>query len=235
MIICKKGENMKKIIYIFILALLGAACSSAPKRPSLSQLQQFASEVVIDFQEREKEGTLSQEEQEEWKRLQDGMNSEEMLSLKKHSAQPINLDFPFLVAGAKEWGYSFEEINDFLGLDLIVKNPYCEDEFKSYKVFQVLSEHVLAEGCEVTNYDKCSTSHGRIFMFLKQGEELYFDNKILTPPAEFCSVYAGTYSYESNGGLSHTVPVVMFFPKTIDKVQLEHIQTMREEPQKELK
>lgn len=224
---------MKKMIYIFILMLLCVACSSAPKRPSLSQLQQFAYEVVIDFQEREKAGALSQEEQEDWKRLQDGMNSEEMLSLKKYSAQPINLDFPVFVAGANEWGYSFEEINDFLGLDLIVENPYCENEFKSYKVFQVLSDFVLADGCEVTSYDKCSTFHGRIFMFPKQDDELYFDNKILTPPSKFCSVYAGTYNYESKGGISHTVPVLLFLPKTIDKEQLENIKEMREAMQKE--
>ena len=226
---------MKKIIYIFIFVLLGAACYSAPKRPSLSQLQQFASEVVIDFQEREEAGTLSQEEQEDWKRLQDGMNSEEMLSLKKYSAQPINLAFPVFVAGAKEWGYSFEEINDFLGLDLIVKNPYCENEFKSYEVFQVLPDFVLAHGCEITSYDKCSTLHGRIFMFPKQGEDLYFDKKVLTPPTNYCSVYAGIFNYESKGGNQNTVPVLLFFPKTIDKVQLEHIQKMREESQKELK
>lgn len=224
---------MKKIIYIFILALLGAACSSAPKRPSLSQLQQFATQVVSDLQERETAGTLSKEEQEEWKRLQEGMNSEEMLRLKKYSAQPINLEFPILVAGAKEWGYSFEEINDFLGLDLIVKNPYCENEFKSYEVFQVLPDFVLAHGCKITSYDKCSTLHGRIFMFPKQGEDLYFDKKVLTPPADYCSVYAGTYNYESKGGNSHTVPILLFLPKAIDREQLENIKKMREAIQKE--
>lgn len=224
---------MKNIIYIFVFMSLCAACSSAPKRPSLSQLQQVATEVVLDFQEKEKSGTLSKDEQEAWRRLQESMNSQETLSLKKYSAQPINLDFPILVAEAKEWGYSFEEINDFLGLDLIVENPYCENEFKSYKVFQVLSDFVLAYGCEVTSYDKCSTSHWRIFMFPKQGDELYFDNKILTPPANFCSVYAGTYSYESNGGNSHTVPILLFLPKTIDKEQFDNIKKMREAIQKE--
>ncbi|WP_428078324.1 hypothetical protein [Candidatus Avelusimicrobium alvi] len=224
---------MKKIIYIFIFMSLCAACSSVPKRPSLSQIQQFATQVISDLQARETAGTLSKEEQEEWKRLQEGMNSEEMLRLKKYSAQPINLEFPILVADANEWGYSFEEINDFLGLDLIVENPYCENEFKSYKVFQVLSDFVLADGCEVTSYDKCSTFHGRIFMFPKQGDELYFDNKILTPPSKFCSVYAGTYNYESKGGNSHTVPILLFLPKAIDREQLENIKKMREGMQKE--
>lgn len=224
---------MKKIIYIFILMLLCTACSSVPKRPSLSQLQQFATQVVSDLQARETAGTLSKEEQEEWKRLQEGMNSEEMLRLQKYSAQPITSDFLVFSAKANEWGYSFEEINDFLGLDLIIENPYCENEFQSYKVFQVLPEFALAKGCEVTSYDKCSTLHGRVFMFPKQNDDLLFDNKILIPPVKFCSVYAGTYSYESQGGVSHTVPILLFLPKTIDKWQLENIKRMRETIQKE--
>ena len=225
---------MAKIIYAFIFILLCSACSTAPKRPTLSQLQQFASEIVTDFQERERAGTLSQEEKQEWNQVQEEMESEEMSSLKKYSAQPINLDFPFLVAAANEWGYSFQEINDFLGLDLITENPYCENEFQSYKVFQVFPDFVLANGCEVTSYDTCSTLNGRIFMFPKQGESLYFDDKILTPPADFCSVYAGIFSYESKGGYQHTVPILLFLPKIIDKVQLEYIQKMREGTQKEL-
>lgn len=225
---------MTKIIYAFIFILLCSACSTAPKRPTLSQLQQFASEIVTDFQERERAGTLSQEEKQEWNQVQEEMESEEMSSLKKYSAQPINLDFPFLVAAANEWGYSFQEINDFLGLDLITENPYCENEFQSYKVFQVFPDFVLANGCEVTSYDTCSTLNGRIFMFPKQGESLYFDDKILTPPADFCSVYAGIFSYESKGGNQHTVPILLFLPKIIDKVQLEYIQKMREGTQKEL-
>lgn len=225
---------MAKIIYAFIFILLCSACSTAPKRPTLSQLQQFASEIVTDFQERERAGTLSQEEKQEWNQVQEEMESEEMSSLKKYSAQPINLDFPFLVAAANEWGYSFQEINDFLGLDLITENPYCENEFQSYKVFQVFPDFVLANGCEVTSYDTCSTLNGRIFMFPKQGESLYFDDKILTPPADFCSVYAGIFSYESKGGNQHTVPILLFLPKIIDKVQLEYIQKMREGTQKEL-
>ena len=72
-------------------------------------------------------------------------------------------------------------------------------------------------------------------MFPKQGEDLYFDKKVLTPPTNYCSVYAGIFNYESKGGNQNTVPVLLFFPKTIDKVQLEHIQKMREESQKELK
>lgn len=225
---------MAKIIYAFILILLCSACSTAPKRPTLSQLQQFASEIVTDFQERERAGTLSQEEKQVWNQVQEEMESEEMSSLKKYSAQPINLDFPFLVAAANEWGYSFPEINDFLGLDLITENPYCENEFQSYKVFQVFPDFVLANGCEVTSYDTCNTLNGRIFMFPKQGESLYFDDKILTPPVDFCSVYAGIFSYESKGGNQHTVPILLFLPKIIDKVQLEYIQKMREETQKEL-
>ena len=111
---------MKKIIYMFIFILLCSACSTAPKRPTLSQLQEFASELVTDFQKREKAGTLSKEEKKGWKLLKEEMASEVMVSLKKNSAQPINLDFPILVAEAREWGYSFQEINDFLGLDLII-------------------------------------------------------------------------------------------------------------------
>lgn len=225
---------MAKIIYVFIFILLYSACSTAPKRPTLSQLQQFASEIVTDFQERERAGTLSKEEEKDWNLLKEEMASEVMLSLKKNSAQPINLDFPILVAEAREWGYSFQEINDFLGLDLIIDNPYCENEFQSYKVFQVLSDYVFVNGCEITSYDICSTFNGRIFMFPKQGESLYFDDKILTPPAGFCSVYAGIFSYESRGGNQHAVPILLFLPKTIDKVQLEYIQKMREETQKEL-
>ena len=69
-------------------------------------------------------------------------------------------------------------------------------------------------------------------MFLKQENELYFDGKILTSPRDSCPTYLGIYKYESKDENFHTVPVLMFLPKTIDKAQLEFVQKTREESQK---
>ncbi|MBO7191728.1 MAG: hypothetical protein J6V32_06565 [Elusimicrobiaceae bacterium] len=71
-------------------------------------------------------------------------------------------------------------------------------------------------------------------MFPKQKDELYFDKKILIPSHGYCSVYAGVYQYESKNDIKHTIPVLLFLPRTIYKGQLENIEKTREESQKSL-
>ena len=219
---------MKKFFILVFISLILGACAST-QRPSLYQIQKEARTTIKDLNEKEKNATLTEEEKTALAELKGLGEKEEIKNLLKYVDRDIDWVDVLTLGIANEFGYTDEEIDRFLNLGLFVKNPYCENEYDSYEVFQVLSDFVLANGCEVTSYSKCSTINSKIFVYLKQKEELYFDKKILTPPSEFCSTYVGVYTYESKNGESHTVPVLTFLPKTISKEQLEKVLKAREE------
>lgn len=233
---------MKKLLCILCLGVFLGACASVSnvesdnheteKRLALSQIHKKAKILSSELEEKEKQNTLNEDEKELVQNLKTWHQEKNAEMLIKYSSRPITSVDILTIGLAHNEAYSMEEIDKYLQLGLYVKNPYCENEFKSYKIFQVLPEHVLTFGCTVTDYDKCSTSLGKIFMFLKQENELYFDGKILTSPRDSCPTYLGIYKYESKDENFHTVPVLMFLPKTIDKAQLEFVQKTREESQK---
>ncbi|WP_428075712.1 hypothetical protein [Candidatus Avelusimicrobium luingense] len=222
---------MKKLICILCLGLFLGACASN-QRPSLYQIQKHAIATIKDLQEKEEKKTLTKEEEATLKELKDLEKDEGIQILLKYAERDINYVDVLTMGIASQFGYTEKEIDKFLNLGLYVKNPYCESEYKSYVVFQVLSDFVLANGCEITEYDKCKTINSKIFMYPKQKDELYFDKKILTPPSGTCSTYVGVFEYESKNEMNHVVPILVFIPKIIDKEQLENIQQSREESQK---
>ncbi len=233
---------MKKLIYILCLGLLLGACASVSnvesdnyetgKKPTLTQIHKNAELLVAALEDEEKMATLNDEEKEFVTKLKNWDKEKEADELKKYADRPITSVDILTIGWAHNEGYTMEEIDKFLKLGLYVKNPYCENEYKSYEVFQVLPDFVLANGCEVTEYNKCNTINSKIFMFPKQKDELYFDQKILTPPSGTCSTYVGVFEYESKNERNHVVPVLVFAPKVIDKEQLENIRQSREESQK---
>lgn len=163
--------------------------------------------------------TLSKEEQKNWKDVKAFViEAKELLS--PYTSEPIDATFVNFVAIASEEGYSEEEIFGFIDPKIVVSNPYCEDEFNSFKVFQVLNDSVLANGCEKTSYSECETYGMRIFILPKIENEIYFDNKILKPDYNECPTYLGTYAYTSINGTAHTVPIVVFTQKKITKMIL---------------
>lgn len=230
---------MKKLICILCLVVFLGACASvskvesnnyeAEKRPTLTQIRKIVEQVYAISEDDKTVETLDDEHKEFVAKLKNWEKEAGVEELKKYSERPITAVDVFTVGLALDEGYTMEEVDKFLKLGLYVKNPYCENEYKSYKVFQVLPDFVLASGCEVTEYDKCNTITSKTFMYPKQKDELYFDKKVLTPPNGFCSTYVGVYTYESNNGMTHTVPILAFLPKTIDKEQLKNIQKAREE------
>lgn len=233
---------MKKIIYILCLGLFLGACASVSnvetdpyesgKRPTLTQIHKNAELLIATLDDEEKLMTLSDEEKEFITKLKNWDKTKESEELKKDADRPITAVDVLTMGWANNEGYTMEEIDRFLKLGLFVKNPYCESEYKSYEVFQVLPNFVLANGCEITSYSECSTINSKIFMYPKQKDELYFDKKILTPPSGTCSTYVGVFEYESKNEINHVVPVLVFTSKTIDKEQLENIRKSREESQK---
>ena len=231
---------MKKLICILCLGLFLGACASVSnvesdnaesgKRLTLTQIHKGAQQLVVVWNDKEKIASLSEEEKEsiaEFKNWGEKATEE----LKKYTDKPMTTVDILTMGWALEEGYTMEDLDKFLNLGLFVKNPYCESEYESYEVFQVLPDYVLANGCD-TSYDKCNTIGSKIFMYLKQKNEIYFDKKILTPPSGTCSTYIGIFKYESENGMTHVVPVLAFMPKVIDKEQLENIQRLREESQK---
>lgn len=231
---------MKKLICILCLGLFLGACASVSKvesdnaetgkRLTLTQIHKNAQLVLAALEDEENIASLSEEEKEsiaEFKNWGEKATEE----LKKYTDKPMTTVDILTIVLAQEEGYAMEDVDKFLKLGLFVKNPYCESEYESYEVFQVLPDYVLAHGCD-TSYSKCGTIDSKIFTYLKQKNEIYFDKKILTPPSGFCSTYIGIFKYESKDGMTHVVPVLAFMPKVIDKEQLENIQRLREESQK---
>lgn len=232
---------MKKLICILFLGLFLGACASVSKvesdnaetgkRLTLTQIHKNAQLVLAALEDEENIASLSEEDKEDLAKFKNWEKEKEAEKLKKYTDRPITTVDILTIGLAQKEGYSMEEVDKFLKLGLFVKNPYCESEYESYEVFQVLPEHVLANGCD-TSYSKCNTIDSKIFMYLKQKNEIYFDKKILTPPSGTCSTYIGIFKYESENGRTHVVPVLAFIPKVIDKEQLENIQRLREESQK---
>ncbi len=219
---------MKKLFIIIFISLILCACATT-QRPSLYQIHKDVKTTIKNLQEKEKNTTLTEEEKKALAELKGLGEKAEIKNLLKYVDRDIDSSDIITFGTASQYGYTDEEIDRFLNLGLFVKNPYCENEYNSYEIFQVLSDFVLASGCEVTSYSTCSTINSKIFVYPKQEEELYFDKKILTPPSEFCSTYVGVFTYESKDGASHTVPVLTFLPKTISKQQLEKVLKSREE------
>lgn len=229
---------MKKLLSILCLGLFLGACASVSnvdsdnyepgKKPTLSQIRKVAEGVYAVSQDDKAIEALDDEGKEFIAKLKDWEKEEGVEEFKKYADRPITAVDMFTMDLALEEGYTVEEVDKFLNLGLYIKNPYCENEYKSYEVFQVLSDFVLVNGCD-TSYSKCGTINSKIFMYPKQEDELYFDKKILTPPNGSCSTYIGIYKYESKNGTQHTVPILSFFPKTISKKQLEGIKQARKE------
>lgn len=232
---------MKKLIFILCLGIFLGACASvsnsdtnnnkSEEKPTLTQIHKDADIMVTSLETKEKEGTLQEDEKKFLQALRNWENETDTKALKEYATRPITIVDILTIGLGQDEGYTMEEIDKSLKLGLFIQNPYCESEFKSYEVFQVLPDYVLAHGCEITSYSKCSTSHSKIFMSPKQKDELYFDNKILIPQNDFCSTYIGVYKYESKDGTLRTVPILVFLPKVIDKGQLELIKQSREESQ----
>lgn len=234
---------MKKLICILFLGLFLGACASVSKvesdnaetgkRLTLTQIHKNAQLILAAREDEENIASLSEEDRENIAKFKNWAKEREKKAeeLKKYTDRPITtLDILTIVLARKE-GYTIEEVDKFLKLGLFVKNPYCESEYESYEVFQVLPDYVLAKGCD-TSYGKCDTIDTKIFMYPKQNDEIYFDKKILTPPSGTCSTYIGIFKYESQNGMNHVVPVLAFVPKVIYKELLESIRRSREETQK---
>ena len=226
---------MKKLFFIlFILSL--NACNygiigeevenhkTISRKESLSQIHEYAKQTLANLQDKEKKHTLSEEEKNMLDSTREVMKSDMISDISKYSARPISLEDTATILMATAAGYSFYDITTFLGLDFFVDNLYCEHEYSKYKIFQVLSDYVLASGCDSSTDTYC---YGRTVAILKEENELYFDNKFLAPQNEYCATYIGIHQYEGKDGNYHTVPILEFFPKNIGKDLLAAIENSR--------
>lgn len=230
---------MKKLLLVLCLGIFLEACASVSnvesdtyetgKRPTLSQIHKNAEEIYAILQDEEMVEIFDDEQKEFLTKLKDWEKEEDFEEIKKYAERPITTVDIFTIDAALEKDYTMEEIDKFLNLGLYIKNPYCENEFKSYKIIQVLSDHVLTMGCEITNYSKCSTGHDKVFVFIKEDGKLYFDQQTLSAPSGSCPTIVGVYKYASHKREDNTVPVMMFLKRTISKKQLEAIDKMRAE------
>ena len=91
------------------------------------------------------------------------------------------------------------------------RNPKCED-IKSFKVFQVAADFVLANVCEDSDTTYCT---GHTVIFKKERGKIYFDDQIIKVKDNECAIYTGTHQYPTKFGYK-TVPIV----KIIDSQNL---------------
>ena len=232
---------MKKLLFVLCLGVFLGACASVSnvesdtyetgKRPTLSQIHKNAEILVAVLEEKKKEGTLTDEEKELVKEIEEWKENKTDAPMRKYASRPLTAVDMLTAVWAGDEGYSLQEIDKYLQTGFYVKNPYCDNEFKSFQVFQVLPDYVLTYGCKNGYGNDCDISW-KIFLFFKQNDELYFDKKILTPPVGYCPTYVGIHQYTSKDENVHTVPMMAFFPKIIAKDHLDTIQKMREESQK---
>ena len=218
---------MRYLSLILFVLFLFAGCSSLDYQTNreLTELHRRSQNLAALC---EGENRQLSKEQKNWcAKGKDLLESESFQELSVFSKRPITLaDITTFVWGQQQ-GYSFQDIDKFLGLELSSPNPYCENEFYAYEVFQVLEDFVLAEGCVKSIQGYCEHS-GRYFVVPQKQGEPYFDGLILQPDKNECSVYAGTYTYKAKNDVEHTVPILMFVPKMIDKLQIDKISEMRE-------
>ena len=229
---------MKKLICILCSGLFLGACASASNgdaddllkyggKHSLSQIHKRAETIITSLEEKEGKEDLTEEDK-EWKQvIKEWQENPRFSPLKKYASRSLtSTDFLF-VKLADDEGYSLQEIDKYLQTGFYVKNPYCDNEFKSFRVFQVAPDYVLTLGCKKDYEGGCDVSQVKIFLFLKHADDLYYDEKILTSPNGACPTYVGVFQYTSKDDNLRTVPIMEFFPKTIAKDQLEIIRALR--------
>lgn len=234
---------MKKILFILVGLSLISACASIQTNQQENVVKQEENQQTkISLKELEKQvkQRLAEIPSEELEKIEKDANSQKEIkefkeSLSKYSDREFSLQDAALIAAAVAVGYTDSEIFEYLDPSLVIKNPYCENEFQSFEVFQTLSDIILVHGCEKTSYSECSTAYSRNFVTYKKPNEIYFDKKILTPNKNECPVYIGVYQYESKNGNTHVVPILSFESKKITKMRIETILKIREETAKEIK
>ncbi|MGN0025172.1 MAG: hypothetical protein ACI351_07065 [Candidatus Avelusimicrobium sp.] len=108
-----------------------------------------------------------------------------------------------------------------------VENPYCEDEFKSYKVFQVLPDFVLVRACKDTT---CKTADDKVLLLFKEIDYSYTEGEIINTPDVFCRTYIKDYAYQDKSGKQQFASAFMLLPKNMEKSFLQQIKSLRGEP-----
>ena len=94
-------------------------------------------------------------------------------------------------------------------IQITARNPKCED-IKSFKVFQVLDNYVLAFACS-NDSDLCL---GHVVCFPKKKDKIYYDDQMIKVNDDECAIYTGTYQYQTKEGYK-TVPIVKIIDSRI--------------------
>ncbi len=93
---------------------------------------------------------------------------------------------------------------------MMKRNPKCED-IKSFKVFQVLDNYVLAMVCRDGDDRYC---WGHVVSFQKEKEIIYYDDQMIKVKNNECAIYIGSYQYQTKTGYK-TVPIVKIIDSQI--------------------
>ena len=219
---------MKRLSLLLFVLILSAACSSVIKKDNRHNLELIYNQSQKMANLCGDENKRLSKEQKAWcEKGIELLKSESFAEFSKYSKREVTLADVTTLIWAQQKGISLKEIDDFLELGISVSNPYCEEFFPVYQVFQVLDDSVLAEGCRNSDMESCDYSES-YFLFPREKGKLYYEGLYLFPAEGECSVSAGTYTYTLKDNTKNTIPVLMFVSKDIDRMQLNNIKQMRE-------
>lgn len=234
---------MKKMFFIILSLALISACSSVQtNQQSNNEKQEEKQQVEISLRELAKNvkqnfAEISPEKLAELEKIEKNPEFQKEIkefkeSVAKYSEKEYSLQDMMFIGAAYAAGYTESEIFEYLDPSLVViKNPYCEDEFKFFKISKTLPNVLLVNGCKETSYSsECFTQYDRKFITYKKPNEIYFDGKILKPNKDECPVYIGVLEYGFQ-----VVPILSFEGKKITKMRSDKILKIREETAKEIK
>lgn len=210
---------MKKLFLLLSAGILLCACSvdnDSAKRTSLADIFADAKEKETFSAKKEESKELKDEDLAQWENIK-----AEVKSVNGYTGTENLLTNSMLIGAymAEEYGYTPEEINKYLKMDLYIDNPYCDDEFAAFEVLKVNENYAMAKGCKTLTADDVCGDNGkeRKFVFPKQVGNInymYFDNEVIKPEQNRCVVYAGSFVYTDKEG-THTLPVAVFESKKI--------------------
>lgn len=99
-----------------------------------------------------------------------------------------------------------------------IPNPKCEN-IVALEVFQVLDKFVLTNTCEEKSYGMfCSFP---VVYVEKEKGKIYYDDQKITPSADQCFEYVGTYKYTTRAEANKVVPKAKLVPSRIANPEYE--------------
>lgn len=110
---------------------------------------------------------------------------------------------------------SVESSNPLAGSNLpsgfsLIDEPRDFNGVKKYKILQVIAADAALARSQDTQYRSMELFGNPIVLLISEEGNEYYDDLVVSCPSNKKVKQLGTYRYETNGGMSKTVPILMF-------------------------